>query len=610
MDSRSRWPGFVEGFSLLLFFAAFAAIHVLIGGTRLVFSLPSYIAIGVAGSILLFCLRTAKPAPCRVCLIVTALAFAYLLGRAVFSPVPYIARSDLYMMLACLVVYFAFSLILTANTGRMLFMIGLLLLGMIDVGIGAIQFRDGNNFMLISWLQRYDYGARASGFYVCPNHLAGMLEVVGVIALSIACWSRWPLWAKLLIGYVAAIAYVGIVLTGSRGGYLSAGASLLTFAILSLIVLRHTTAKLFWKVFVVGAVIAVIGGVAVTAAVSRSHYLANRAQTVIDTENIRRDLWDAALRQWHVSPIIGTGSATYLYYGRFFRNSGMQRDPVYVHNDYLHLLAEYGIIGVAAIALVIGFHARRGLRSFARLGAKRVAVAEKIFSNGLALNIGALCAVAAYSVHEALDFNLHIPANAILLAFVFAILANDGVVRDRGALQVSPTDTMWRVALGGLAILLGVQSARMLPGEYFAERARTAVRDNQPALAIRNVTRGLDYDPQNPDLYYHLGDARVQLAEGFDDAAAASSFYAGAIDAFTQARSIAPQEVTYALELASTLDSAQRFPEAEWIFEEALQLDPKSETLRGYYNGHLELWGRYTGDPAPETTRTFDDKMR
>ena len=38
---------------------------------------------------------------------------------------------------------------------------------------------------------------RASGLYVDPDHLAGLLEVLGILGLSVACWSRLPGWAKV-----------------------------------------------------------------------------------------------------------------------------------------------------------------------------------------------------------------------------------------------------------------------------------------------------------------------------------------------------------------------------------------------------------------------------
>src|SRR4029077_7340517 len=134
-----------------------------------------------------------------------------------------------------------------------------------------------------------------------------------------------------------------------------------------------------------------------------------------------------------LEPIVGTGSGTYLFYGRQFRSTRTVSDPVVVHNDYLHLLAEYGILGAAGFLFFFGVHLVKGWRNYQRLGPKRIAVSTRVMSNSLALQIGALAAVGAYIVHSALDFNLHIPANALLLAFVFGLLANPGVLHENQA---------------------------------------------------------------------------------------------------------------------------------------------------------------------------------
>ena len=84
---------------------------------------------------------------------------------------------------------------------RLFLLVFLLTAALGHVAVGALQFRNGDNWMPIAFLQRFDYGRRASGFYICPNHLAGLLEVVGLFGLSVAFWSRWPVWAKLLAGY-------------------------------------------------------------------------------------------------------------------------------------------------------------------------------------------------------------------------------------------------------------------------------------------------------------------------------------------------------------------------------------------------------------------------
>lgn len=596
IGTNSRLASWSEGVCLILLLVAFITIQILIGGTRMVYCLPSFAIVGVCGVLGLLSFRKAKPAPGQVCLVSSVIFLGYILVRALLSPLLFITRSDVYSVLAGLVVYFLVACVLTKASQRIAFLAALLPIAIGHVLIGGLQFRDGANFMPISWLQRVDYGARASGFYICPNHLAGLLEVVGIMGLSIVCWSRWPMWGKLLVAYAVGVCYVGLILTGSRGGYLSAGTSLLVFAALSLTTLRRTSKSVFWKAGGLAVIVALFLATLAFFAVHKSAYLSGRAQMMIDTKNIRLNMWKAALDEWKLGPMFGTGSGTYLYYGRYFRRPEVQRDPIHVHNDYLHLLAEYGLAGAAGMTLFLAAHFWRGALNFRRLGPKRVAVSQRILSNAFALNVGALAAVASYLVHSIFDFNLHIPANVLLMAFIFGLLANDGVAREKDALSPPSRAFLWRLALPLLGIVLLVQSIRLFPGEYFSEHARAAVRDNQPAVAIREALKGLPYDPQNPFLPYHLALARMQFGDALQDPAATASFYREALPDLEKAHALAPQDEFFALELATALDAQGRFEEAEWHFYEALQLDPRSESLRRYYEGHLAQWEKY-GQP-------------
>jgi len=190
----------IEMVAVVLLAAALLLIQVLIGGTRLIFSFPSYAILALVALLTLFLFRQPRPRPAQICLISSIIFFGYILVRAFLSPVAYTARQDIYSVLGGLIVYWFVALFCTSAKPRAWILIALLGLAVIHVLIGAIQFRDGNNFMLIEFLQRVDYGRRASGFYVCPNHLAGALEVLGVFGVSLVCWSRFPTWGKLLIG--------------------------------------------------------------------------------------------------------------------------------------------------------------------------------------------------------------------------------------------------------------------------------------------------------------------------------------------------------------------------------------------------------------------------
>ena len=591
-----------ETISAFLLAAAFATSQILIGGTRLLFSLPAYGLLALIGLLALFSLRRAKPEPNQLCLVSAALFFGYVLARALLSPVDYLARPDIYSVLGGLLVYFFVACIFTDSKRRMALLLFLLVVAMVHVFIVAIQFRDGENFMLIPFLQRYDYGRRASGFYVCPNHLAGLLEVLGVFGLSIVCWSRWPIWAKLLTGYAVCVCYLGVVLTGSRGGYLSSTASLLVFAVLGLALLRKASARLFWRLGGPGLIAAAVIVIAVVFLVQKSSYLSGRAQTVVDPTNVRIDMWKAAIQQWKLRPILGTGSGTYLYYGRLFRSEGLQQDPVQVHNDYLALLAEYGLVGTAFFAVFLGSHLRNGWKNLGRLGFKRVAVSSRLLSNGMALQVGAIAALSAYIVHSFLDFNLHIPANVLLLAFVFGILANAGTQRELEPAPPGRSMMAWRFFLPAIGLIVAIQCVRLLPGEYFAERSRTSLRDDDPPSSVSFALRGLAYEHNNPNLYAYLGNAHVEQADATSDQQARESFYLAATEAFTKQRELAPQDKTSAVDLGFAYDALGRFAEAEWMFGEALRLDPKATSTRGYYQTHLKSWrdGKTELVPEPE----------
>lgn len=585
---------------------ALGLIQVLIGGTRLIFSLPVYGLLAIVGLMSAMSLRTPKPQPAKLCLASSAIFFGYILTRAFFSPVAYIARSDIYSVLGGLVVYLFIAFICTSAKQRISILLFLLALALVHASIGAIQFRDGQNFMLISFLQRYDYGRRASGFYVCPNHLAGLLEVLGVFGTSIVCWSRFPTWAKVLVAYATAVCYVSIVLTGSHGGFLSSGTSLLVFGLLSLLILRRASTRLFWKTGGMAVVVALIAAACVVLFAQKSEFLTNRARNAFDSASIRLDFWQAGIQQWELSPLFGTGSGTYLYYGRLFRTEEMQKDPIDVHNDYLHLLAEYGAVGALLFLLFLGMHLRNGWKNFQCLGPKRAMVNHSLLSNSLALTLGALAAVTAYMVHSFVDFNLHIPANVLLLAFVFGLLANAGAQCETDGATIPMSVWWWRLLLPVVGAVLAVQCFRLLPGEYFAEHARTAQRDNHPDAAIEFASRGLATEHDNPYLYQYLASAQLTGCYATSDSQPQRSCYEQALGTLQKSRALAPQDRTFLLQLAFTYDALGRFPEAEWMFYEARKWDPKSVYLEEVYKYHLSQWR--AAQPISQADRTKENK--
>jgi O-antigen ligase len=85
------------------------------------------------------------------------------------------------------------------------------------------------------------------------------------------------------------------------------------------------------------------------------------------------------------------------------------------HNDYLQVLADFGVAGLAAAAwfiVSIGRAFKYGIRSRDRMLA------------GLALGGGA--GIFAMLVHSLFDFNLQIPSNALLFLLLAAVVSHVG----------------------------------------------------------------------------------------------------------------------------------------------------------------------------------------
>ena len=626
--------------NLSLIAVALAALQMLLGGTYPVLSIPCYGIVALAGLSSWFGARGSRSSQAdRSCLLATAIFFGYIVIRALLTNEDYIARADIYPVLAGLLIYLGFTLFITSSRLRVQFVTVLLVLATANVIIGAIQYFKGHNFMPFQLLPRHNYGWRASGFFGSPNHLAGFLEVTMLFALGLACWSRYSLLARIAAGYSAAMCAAGVLLTGSRGGYASSIAGLVAFGFLSLLLAGKWLRREFWYALLALTVVAVgAGAFAVRSALQQSEFLQYRVESVNLDVGVRADLSKAAIQQFQLSPWFGTGARTYLYFGRQFRGPMILTDPIFAHNDYAQLLGEYGLAGFGGFCLFLGVHLKSGWKSLGAGASARAPVERQKHamkrsekgsrsrsawrtvedeetkrpeqyrpafkgSNSLALTAASLSSVAAYMVHSLVDFNLHIPANACLMAFVFSILANPGAALSGGQGQHHESGAKWNPILHSIPAALGlwllVAAIPKWPGEYYGDKARRLLSDwrflvsNEIATEAMVMSRnGLKHDPKNPELYYYLGESQVTLAMQAAEPAERTRLYEESLDSYRNALQLSPRDVRYALCLVWSLDALGRFDEAESAFALVLELDPNSNKVHSSYAAHFHQQGK------------------
>ena len=423
------------------------------------------------------------------------------------------------------------------------------------------------------------------------------MEIIALFAISYAIWGRTTIMMRILTGYTALLCIAGVAISGSRGGYLSTVFGSAVLLILSLIAWRRMQREhfSFAAISALVASFALFGGILFI--VFMSPTLSNRVMLINDPENMRLLLWHSAIQQFHTSPIWGTGGFSFLYFGRLFRDPSVQNDPIHAHNDYLQLLADYGLVGMVLFVILLLAHLRAGGASFLKLSASS-SNSSSPQSDRLALNIAAISSVAAYMVHSVVDFNMQLPLNALMMASVFAILANPGSPYEESRSKVAGEGfrKFLRYSLPVLSLAILIYGIPMIRGEYLAERARVALRDGHPQEALDFAREGTPTPQSNPELYFYRGEAALQLAmqqnkkKDFNP----QILRLEAVGSFSSGLKIFPYDSRLALKLAQAQAAAGDYFSAIGSVTYAERLDPNSAFVpayRGlieYANGNYE----------------------
>jgi tetratricopeptide (TPR) repeat protein len=184
-------------------------------------------------------------------------------------------------------------------------------------------------------------------------------------------------------------------------------------------------------------------------------------------------------------------------------------------------------------------------------------------------------------MHSVVDFNLHLPANAFLLAFAFGIIANPGIGIGRSPRIQSVASAIARVFLAATAVFALYHGPRLLPGEWFAERARVALRDRHPEEARKLAAKALEAETRNPDIYFYAGEAAHEAA--VRKLGPVAELRDESIRMFRRGLEVFPMDVRTVTKLAHAYIDFEMFDEAEETLQEALELDPKSTLVYAYY---------------------------
>jgi O-antigen ligase len=221
---------------------------------------------------------------------------------------------------------------------------GLVFSAVLQAVIGVAQSLNGNPLGLgaLGELPRFSYDTdrffRAAGLSQHPNYLGGYL-MLGVLACLLMAWQtqRW----RWFILSLASVCGVGLIATLSRSAILGTGVALLPV----MIVLLRSLDAARRHVIVTGIVVLIMIGV--TLALIATH---GDIQTRFLTG--REFFFEDSWREIQRSPLLGTGAGALMLTINSHRSQ--RTDVLPVHNVYLYVWAEAGIVGLALFVLACG----------------------------------------------------------------------------------------------------------------------------------------------------------------------------------------------------------------------------------------------------------------
>jgi O-antigen ligase len=317
----------------------------------------------------------------------------------------YFTRIELQLLLTYMVVVFLMSQAYSRTRHWRGYFWFLMSLGFFVSVFAILQHLTSNGKLY--WVRTIRSGGLPFGPYVNRNHFAGFAELVIPVALVPLALGKVRRERLFLVVLFALVPIVALILSASRGGIVSFIVQMVILLLLLLIRRIRSTHVLVGGVVVLCAVMAV-SWIGVQQVLQRFSEIQSMEVTSSKRAAMRGDTW----RLFLDNPALGTGLGTLemvfppydsLYDGKVVDHA---------HNDYVEVLAETGVVGGLCCVWFLGVILLHSLKGMAELGS----------SFGSVLNLTGLIACSGVLVHSLVDFNLHIPANALLF-FVSAHLA-------------------------------------------------------------------------------------------------------------------------------------------------------------------------------------------
>jgi O-antigen ligase len=432
------------GLSVAVCFAVLA-----FGGTAAFFLIPQLIVLSLGALLLGFSLRSTVASirlPLAAPLLLVALVLLQILPlpsslaplfgalrddslgpvHFTFSVAPYQTVSHLLLLITYLIAFYLVLLVCQDRNAKKRLVYVLVCLGTFEALYGLVQYLTGWQ-QIFTYVKKY-YLEEATGTYINRNHFAGLLEMVLPFAVALALhkarklgragvrtevparslFSSTELPQVVLWLLLASLIFSALLFSRSRMGFVSALASLIAvLALAGTSQLSARTRTLVAALFFLGVV-----GLAVwigsDPVITRFETL---GQEYSQTGQNRISIWFDTLKLIYQHPLFGSGLGTFAVAYPSVQTAFLDLFVDHAHSDYLEVVSELGLPGGILLFGSILWVLTQAVRHYP----------EREDSFETVVCLGSTGSITAILVHSLADFNLYIPANALVLAVILAL---------------------------------------------------------------------------------------------------------------------------------------------------------------------------------------------
>lgn len=317
--------------------------------------------------------------------------------------------------------FFLLMLLLINSRRRLyIFCMAIVLSGVFQAVFGGFMTLSGMEYLL--FMKKQTYVGFATGTFVNRNHLAGYLEMSLAIGIGLLVMTKnriqdaqigrgkvllsMLLSEKAVLRLMLVIMVIGLILTRSRMGNAAFFSSLILTGLIAVLFSRHFRSLSFYVLL--GSMV-LIDVYLLGSWFGLDQVVQRLEETSMQSED--RDEINA-----YILPLIADFWLTGAGAGTFFRVfPGYLQENVFVlydhaHDDYLELLGNLGVIGFCLLALFVILSFYQAL----------IALGNE-YPHQRAMGFAACMGSLSILLHSFVDFNLQIPANAMLYVALLAL---------------------------------------------------------------------------------------------------------------------------------------------------------------------------------------------